>query len=53
MASLSPSACQVSSASRYRPLGTNKFPEYTLEDPFPTRFNDISVAWDDPVDIGF
>ena len=32
-------------------LSTDELPEDTFENPFPTCLDDISVAWDDPVEF--
>jgi hypothetical protein len=47
----------VSNQSRYYPLlvatilSTDKLSEDTFENPFPTCLDDVSVAWDDPVEV--
>lgn len=33
-------------------LIAHKFPKYTLEDTLSTGFNNVSMTWDDPVEIG-
>jgi hypothetical protein len=32
-------------------LRTDKLSEDTFKNPFSTRLNDVSVAWDDPVEV--